>query len=108
MAIRICSLSVPRFMHGGLEVGDSWTPVENLTEKQRAALRDFHGRFIQVHPKDHAELEKIGLRFVDVSEKLAEIGDEEPGSEPDKKPTKTAGNPKSTAKHAGNGEKKEG
>ncbi len=72
MAVRICTAGVPNFMHGGLEVGPGWSEVLRPTASQRAALRDYHGRFIQVHPADRDKLGELGLEFKDESAPLVE------------------------------------
>lgn len=76
MAIRICTLGgIPAFRHDGLEVSERWSVLETdeITDATRNALRDFHGRFIQVHTEDRDKLTaELGLAFVDVSEPLAE------------------------------------
>lgn len=72
MAVRICTLGVPLFVHGGLEVGQRWQTLEKLDEKQRGTLRDFHGRFIQVHAEDVEKLGEFGLAFQDAGEKLVD------------------------------------
>jgi len=72
VAIRISALSVPRFRHGGIEVGPSWVEVKDPTPVQIATLREFHGRFIQVHRDDRAKLAGIGLRFEGPNKPLVE------------------------------------
>lgn len=80
--MRIAVLSVPLFMHGGLEVNERWSPFpDEPTEKQRAALRDFHGRFIRIHSADLGELAKHDLGFVDEHTPLADIT-KKPGGDP--------------------------
>lgn len=102
MSLRICALSVPAFMHGGLEVNERWSAFPaDATERQLAALRDYHGRFIRIHPDDRGEVEKLGLAFVDEHSPLTDMkkrGGETapiepkpdaPKPEPTKKKTKT-------------------
>lgn len=72
--VRICALGVPRFMHGGLEASATWTPIPTEpTTRQRETLRDFHGRFIQVHPEDRSALGEFGLAFIAQDKPLAEL-----------------------------------
>jgi hypothetical protein len=101
MSVRICTIDVPRFSHGKvvreerpdptdprkrvtvivsdvLEVGTTWTDVGKPSDRQRAALRDFHGRFIKVHPDDLTNLSALGLRFVDETSPLEEIPKSKP------------------------------
>jgi hypothetical protein len=95
MAIRICALGVSGFRHDGLEVGERWAPVDpaGLSAAGRSTLRDFHGRFIQVHAEDRDKLPAaFGLAFVDANKPLADLNDK-------KSTTKTA--PKSDAKKEG-------
>lgn len=64
--IRIHSLRPggAEFRDGGLVVGSRWTDLPaQLTDRQRGALRDHHGRFIGVHPEDLTELAELGLKF---------------------------------------------
>jgi hypothetical protein len=103
--VRIATLSVPRFMHGGLEVNDRWSEFPATpTERERAALRDYHGRFIQVHPDDRDKLRELGLKFEDANAPLVEIPKPKATGGADKKPDKDT-------KHGtanGGTEKKEG
>lgn len=66
MPPRFCTIGIPRFMHDGLVVTESWAPIDiaKLEEKARKALLDYYGRLIQVHPADHSELAKLGLEVV--------------------------------------------
>jgi hypothetical protein len=72
MAVRINAIPASGFRHGGLAVGKAWTPVEKLTKEQRAALRDFHGRFIRIHPHDVGKLGELGLAFKDAKSPLGD------------------------------------
>lgn len=63
MAVRINAIPVGGFRHGGLVVGKAWATVDALDDKQRAALRDFHGRFIRIHPEDVTKLGELGFAF---------------------------------------------
>lgn len=63
MSIRLCTLGVPLFRAGGLDLNQRWLALPTLSEKQRTALRDYHGRFIQVHPADIEKLGEFGLAF---------------------------------------------
>ncbi len=64
MAVRICTIGVAQFKHHGLVVGTGWTPVDKtLPDAARAALRDFHGKFVRVHPEDVTKLGELGLAF---------------------------------------------
>ncbi len=59
-------MGIRDFRHGGLVVGEKWTPVPTpLSEPARAALRDFAGRHIRIHPEDVKNLAEVGLRSVD-------------------------------------------
>lgn len=64
MAIRISTIDVPRFIDGGLDVGQSWTRIE-MSDEQRAALVAHVGRFVQIHPDDVGALSEFGLELVD-------------------------------------------
>jgi hypothetical protein len=92
---------VRRFMHGGIEVSENWRSVTLCNadgtpdEKQRAALRDYHGRFIQVHPSDRPALAKHGLVFVDPHSPLRDLRSP-PAPEPEPAP-KNPKNPKPDA-----------
>lgn len=63
MKLRICTLGVPLFRHGGLDVGEAWSDLDlkKLDKKQIASLRTFVGRFIQIHPADVGNVSAIGL-----------------------------------------------
>lgn len=90
MAVRISVLSVPLFRAGGLEVNTHWQAVgADAGDKVIAAIRDYHGRFLQVHPLDRDKLAELGLRFVDEHSPL-EVA-------PKKKSGKSADNPKPDA-----------
>jgi hypothetical protein len=90
--IRICARDVPRFMHGGLEVATTWIPFPSEpTLRQRETLRDFHGRFIQVHPEDRAALREHGLAFVDPHKPLVEVEAKAETVEPNKTTKPDAG-----------------
>ncbi|MGE0547609.1 MAG: hypothetical protein AB7O24_04295 [Kofleriaceae bacterium] len=73
MGVRICALSVPLFSHAGLQVGERWMEVTSLPTAARDALRDYHGRFVRVHPDDRAKLAEIGLTFVANREPLRDL-----------------------------------
>lgn len=78
MAVRITALQVETFKNGGLEVGVGWVAHEKLNDRQRATLRDFHGRFIQVHPHDRDNLRELGLAFVDPHKPLEDLEAKKP------------------------------
>jgi hypothetical protein len=92
-SIRICTIGVPRFMHGGLEVGIRWAAVATFTESQRATLRDYHGRFIRVHPEDRGQLAEIGLRFETERKPLTELAPKNPAPTPPPAPKKNGDTP---------------
>ena len=97
MAIRVSAMSVPAFTHGKrvrkervverdgrdvvekyieadiLEVGSSWTVLDKPGPNARAALRDFHGRFVRVHPEDRTRLSELQLRYVDEFSPLVDL-----------------------------------
>ncbi|HWU91599.1 MAG TPA: hypothetical protein VN253_30235 [Kofleriaceae bacterium] len=105
-AIRICTLGVPVFRHGGLEVGERWSAVSDLDDKQRAALRDYHGRFIQVHPDDVAKLRELGLERKSTSRPLADLTT--PTPTPPAPPAPTAAKPSTSPQTAAlKGDRKE-
>lgn len=61
------------FRHGGLVLGDRWTSfnVRELTDEQRATIRDFHGTHVRVHPADVGALAELGLAMrVDADDNL--------------------------------------
>lgn len=66
MSVRVCTITVRDFRHGGLHVGERWMAIETtkVPPAARAALRDFHGRFIRVHQDDIGKLGELGLAFV--------------------------------------------
>lgn len=72
--IRIKAIPTNGFRHGGLIAGKAWepVPVTALTGKSRAALRDFHGRFVLVHQDDRAALAELGLAFKDAKGPLVD------------------------------------
>ena len=51
------------FVHGGFDLGSDWTTFESLTDEQHETLRDFHGRFVRVHPDDFDKLTSLGLKL---------------------------------------------
>jgi hypothetical protein len=61
--MRICALGVEQFRHGGLEVGKNWTTVDvdTIDDRGRNTLRDYVGRFIQIHPSDIDQVAELGL-----------------------------------------------
>lgn len=61
------------FLHGDLDLhAERWTEVE-VTEKQRVAVRDFHGRYITVHPHDVERLKEFGLELVEPDKPLVDL-----------------------------------
>lgn len=73
MALRVCTLDdIPAFRHGGLVVGPRWAPLEKLKPAARDALRDFHGRFVRIHPEDIDQLREYGLAFKDKKSPLVD------------------------------------
>ncbi len=65
MEIRISTIGVPLFKHAGLVVTGSWSAleIEGLEPRARAALLQFTGRLIKIHPHDVAKLPGIGLEL---------------------------------------------
>lgn len=82
--IRVCTLSVPLFRAGGLELNTSWQEVDAKEGKCRKALTDHVGRFIQVHPADHSKLGPLGLAFDEKTGKLVEKKNANAGAKPGK------------------------
>lgn len=78
MRVRVCTIGVPAFRHDGLVVGKGWTALEleELAPAARAALVEYAGRFVQIHPDDVGELAAIGLGVV--GGKLVEVAKVEP------------------------------
>lgn len=63
MTIRVCTLpGIPRFLPGnGLEFGESWVHLVALEAPERAALQQYVGRILRIHPDDVAKLGELGL-----------------------------------------------
>lgn len=80
MAVRINAIPPNGFRHAGLVVGKGWQEVGKLDEKQRAALRDFHGRHIRIHPNDVAKLSELGLAFDGQNKPLKDLTARKPGN----------------------------
>jgi hypothetical protein len=72
--IRICTIDVPLFRHGGLEVGEAWAPLDvaALAPAARAALVRHTGRLIRIHPHDVSKLAQLGLELS--GKQLVELG----------------------------------
>jgi len=73
MGIRVNAIPSTGFRHAGLVIGKAWVELEKLDEKQRAALRDFHGKHIRINPNDIDKLAEFGLAFKDAKSPLVEI-----------------------------------
>jgi hypothetical protein len=65
VAIRICTIGVPRFVHDGFEAVSAWREFDfaKASEAAQQAFLDYHGQFVQVHPDDGAELARAGLEY---------------------------------------------
>lgn len=64
--MRVVTLgAVPLFRHDGLVVTDRWTEINvaKLAKPARAALVQFTGQLVRVHPDDHGELADVGLEL---------------------------------------------
>lgn len=64
--MRVVTLgSVPLFRHDGLVVTDRWTEVNvaKLSKPARAALMQFTGQLVRIHPDDHGALADAGLEL---------------------------------------------
>ena len=72
MPIRVKAIPASGFRHGGLVAGPAWAPIAELNAKARATLRDFHGRFLLVHPDDAEKLGELGLAYLGPKEPLAD------------------------------------
>jgi hypothetical protein len=73
MPVRICTMGVPRFRLHDLEVREQWLPISTLTEKQRAALGQYHGQFVRVHPEDVTKLSELGFEFAGAKNPLRDV-----------------------------------
>ena len=71
--IRLAATSPQGFRHGGLVVGSSWTGFDRMTPDQIATMRDFHGKFLRVHPEDVVKLGAVGLAFKGAGEPLKSV-----------------------------------
>ncbi len=81
--IRICALGVPGFRHDGLAVGARWSAIDpgQVTEKTRAALIAYTGKFVQIHPADVARLGDFGLALVE--NRLVKVAESPPPAAPE-------------------------
>jgi hypothetical protein len=63
VALRVCTIAVPRFCHDGLEVDGAWREFDfkKAPKSAQQAFLDYAGHFVQVHPDDLGELAKLGL-----------------------------------------------
>lgn len=61
MAVRICTVGVPRFCHDGLVVDEAWRDFDfaKAAAPARKAFLEYFGQFVRVHPDDEAELAKL-------------------------------------------------
>lgn len=73
MAVRINAIPAGGFRHGGIVVGKAWIEIDATDGKQRATLREFHGRFIRIHPDDVTKLGELGLAFDGPKNPLVEL-----------------------------------
>lgn len=66
MKVRASTVDGPQFMHEGLLVtGPGWMEIEtdSLTDAGRAALVEYRGRIIRIHPDDEAAFDaQFGAR----------------------------------------------
>lgn len=71
--LRIKGVHGRGFRHAGLELsGKTWLEVE-VTPERRETIRDFHGRYIIIHPDDRPRLKReFGLELVTNGEPLVE------------------------------------
>ena len=61
MKIRMMSIGGPRFRHAKLKFGPGWAgyDVAAMSDEQRAAVKEYLGRFIRVHPADEERLTEL-------------------------------------------------